>query len=80
MPYVVNYHGTLHGYGVRETSEDLYVWAAGAADPLTASHLSAFLTATVPHLGAHEVRRMLAPMSDLEPLDTPPSAVRPDRV
>jgi hypothetical protein len=67
-------------YAVRETREDLLVWAHGDAPLATAAAVVRFLTDCAGDLSAHEVRATLAPLSDLDALATPPSAVRPDRV
>lgn len=81
--YVVKVRAT-EGEGrhaVKETREDLDVWARKGATLTSVVNLVGFLNDHCADMGAHDVRRMLAPISDLEPLPNPPSAVNPtDRV
>jgi hypothetical protein len=63
-------------FTVRETSEDLDVWALRGTPEVVAQALAAFLDATARDVPAHVVRGALAPFSDLAPLVTPLSAVQ----
>jgi len=69
MPYALhNTEETLGRrprYGVRETVTGLLVWADEDAPLATAAALVRFLTDCAGPLTAHEVRAMLAPVSDL---------------
>lgn len=64
-------------FAVRESAEDLDVWALRGEPREVADALALFLNAVAGRAPAHDVRRALLPYSDLPPLDTPPSAVRP---
>lgn len=55
-------------FAVRETETDLDVWARHGAPGQVATALATFLNTTAAELSAHEVRAMLAPVSDLPPV------------
>ena len=77
--YLIHMGHNATGYGVHEKIEDLRVWQAADANPSSAAYLVTFLNTHARHLGAHEVRRALCLFgSDLEPLDTPPTAIEGD--
>lgn len=68
-------------YAVHERHEALDVWARQGATLTSVVALVTFLNAHCADMGAHDVRRMLAPIGDLAPLPNPPSALAPtDRV
>jgi hypothetical protein len=69
MTYVLHNTEAENGqrprYGVREATTNLLVWADEDAPLATAAALVRFLTDCAGRLSAHEVRAMLAPVSDL---------------